>query len=96
MSEILNHLSWIVPSVITLVMGAVGVIVGRLVTLSVLSNEMRHISEDISELRQDNKDATEDRRRLWVALDNHNGLINRVMGRLGMNGIQTRAEETGD
>ena len=89
------HLAWIVPSLVTLVIGVVGVIVGHRVTLSVLSAEMRHVCDDMSEIKENCRDCTEERRRLWTTLDTHNGLINRIMGRLGMNGGGTSPVPTG-
>ncbi len=80
------HLAWIVPSLVTLVVGIVGVIVGHRVTLSVLSNEMRHVCDDVAEVKQGGRDATEERRRLWTKLDELNGTVNLIKGRLGMNG----------
>ena len=89
------HLAWIVPSLITLGIGVFGVIVGHRVTLSVLKTEMQHVCSDVAEVKQQCRDGSEERRRLWTTLDTHNGLINRIMGRLGMNGGGTSPVPTG-
>ena len=92
---VVQHLAWIVPSIITLGVGVVGVIVGHRVTLSVLTNEMRHICDDLAEVKLNCKDSTDEHRRMWTTMDTHNGLINRIMGRLGMNGGGATVERPG-